>query len=226
MSVYKETRSSVARWSSILIATYAELVRLGAGDVWVYGSQAMSLHMTRPLASKDLDLLVSGMKMGIVRELCKFLAPFSSEREPYFNFQSPVHEGKQNPVFSVYLGGPNEKPFAIELFQTYNGHELKELAPYAVHMNRWKTEFQTLSIEAIIATRLSFRPPDRISSFNAQRLNRFIRATRDKVDWSIVSEFAKRFQLERRIIENLIVLRQHGIEIIDASKLSLSSENF
>ena len=124
----------------------------------------------------------------------------------------------------MYLNEKDEKPFAIELFQTYNGHDLRELTPYARHVTRWKHELQTLSVEAIIGTRLAFRPPDRISSFNAERLNRFISSVRDKVDWSQVDKFARKFKLEHRIIENLNFLRQRGIEIIDASKLTFLLE--
>lgn len=224
MSVYSQTRSSVARWRKILIATYDELVRLGAGDVWVYGSQAMSLYMTRPLASKDLDMLASGMTMDMVSVLCKNLAPFSRGRAPHFSFQNPEHEGKPNPLFSVYLNGLDEKPFILELFQTYNGRDLRELTPYATHVSRWKHEFQTLSVEAIIGTRLAFRPPDRISSFNAERLNRFIKAVRNKIDWSRVEEFTSEFQLEERINENLNFLRRRGIKICDASELTFVSQ--
>lgn len=224
MSVYRDTRSSVARWKEILIPTYNELIKLGAGDVCVYGSQAMSLYMKRPLASKDLDLLVSGITMDMVKELCKRLAPLSKGRNPYFDFQNPEHEGKPNPVFSIYLTEQNGKPFAIELFQTYNGLELRELTPYVTHVTRWKNEFQTLSIEAIIGTRLAFRPPDRITPFNAQRLNLFIETVRDRIDWTTVEEFARKFQLEGKINDNLKALRQRRIRINDSSKLTLTSQ--
>lgn len=220
MSVYRETRSSVARWKELLIYTYNELVKLGAGDVWVYGSQAMSLYIQRPLASKDLDLLASGMTIDIMRGLCKSLAPLSKQRTPYFDYQNLEHEGKLNPVFSIYINEAGERPFAIELFQTYNGHDLRELTLYANIAKRWENEFQTLSIEAIVGTRLGFRPPDRITPFNAQRLNRFIETTRRKIDWEKVEEFAKKFGLEEKIIENLKILRQKRIKIMDVEKLS------
>jgi len=220
MSLFRKTRTSVARWREILIPTYKELIRLGAGDVWVYGSQAMSLYMKRPLASKDLDLLATGMTIEIVSSLCKSLDPLSKRRNPYFDFQNLEHEGEPNPVFSIYLNPPDEKPFAIELFQTYNGHDVRELTPFAQYVKRWGNEFQTLTIEAILGTRLAFRPPDRISAFNAERLNRFIRTLRDDIDWSKVEEFSKKFQLEGRITENLKILKKRGIRIMDSSKLS------
>ena len=220
---FRETRSSVARWKEVLVPVYKELTNLGAGDVWVYGSQAMSLYMKRPLTSKDLDLLATGMTIDIAKELCKRLAPLSDLKNPYFTFQNLERENKPNPVFSIYLSSRNERPFAVELFQTYNGHDLRELTPYVNYLERWKNEFQTLTVEGIIGTRLAFRPPDRISPFNAERLNRFIETVRDKIDWSKVEEFSRNFELQGKISENLKVLSGHGIRIIDSNKLSFLS---
>ncbi len=220
MSDFRQTRSSVTRWKEILIPTYRELINVGVGDVWVFGSQAMSLYMDRPLASKDLDLLASGMSMQILNRLCEILSPLSPQKKPYFSFQNPEHEGTPNPVFSVYLVDHAGKPFAVELFQTYNGHDLRELTPYANLVERWDNSFQTLSVEAIIATRLAFRPPDRITPFNAERLNRFVRTVRKKIDWNKVERFAVKFELEDRIAKNLKLLRQRRIAILDSTKLS------
>jgi hypothetical protein len=223
MSDFRETRTSVASWNRILIPTYKELIGLGAGGVWVYGSQAMSLYMKRPFASRDLDFLVSGLTLDMVRAVCKTLAPLSGQRAPYFDFKNPEHDGKPNPVFGIYLNAQDEKPFALELFQTYNAQNIRELTPYAEFVSRWKSEFQTLSVEAIIGTRLGFRPPERITPFNAQRLNLFIKTVRDRIVWSKVEEFAKKFHLEERINENLIHLRRKKIQIIDCDKLSFVS---
>lgn len=223
MPDFRQTRSTVARWKKLLIPTYNELIRVGAGDVWVYGSQAMSLYMKRPFASKDLDLLASGMTIDIVKRLCDSLAVLSNQKKPYYQLLDFEHEGKSNPIFSIYLTAQNEKPFAIELFQTYNGNPVREPTPYAAYVKRWKNEFQTLTIEAIIATRLGFRPPDRITPFNAERLNLFIRTMRDQIDWRKVEEFAKKFQLEAKIAENLKALKRLGIEITDYRRLSFLS---
>lgn len=224
MADFRETRSSAARWKEILIPTYNELIRLGASDAWVFGSQAMSLYMKRPLTSKDLDLLVSGMTMKIVEKLCNSLAPFSSSRRrPYYNFQNLEHEGRPNPVFSIYLNPENEKPFAIEFFQTYLGYDLRRLTPYATYIKRWGSEFQTLTVEAIIGTRLAFRPPG-ITSFNAERLNLFIKTVRRQIDWSAVEKFIMDFQFENRIEENLKDLRRRRIKIVDSDKLSFTFE--
>lgn len=225
MPDFRQTRSSVARWRKILILTYNKLIELGASDVWVYGSQAMSLYVKRPLASKDLDLLASGTTVDMIRKLCEFLAPLSSnQKKPSWNYLELEHEDFTNPVFSIYLSAQkNEKPFVIELFQTYNGHDLRELTPYSTYVKRWENEFQTLTIEAIIGTRLAFRPPERISAFNAQRLNSFIKAV--KVDWTKVEQFARTFHLEKRIEENLRELRRQKIKIHDSDELTFLSTN-
>jgi len=221
MSIPRRTLTSPTRWKKILNTTYDELLRLGASDVWVFGSQAMSLHTkTRALASKDLDLIATGVDMGIVNQLCNALAKYSDGRHPNYQFQNTTYDDRPYPIFSISLRGQNERPFIIELFQTYLGYEVTRLTPYATFVSRWKNDFQTLTIEAIIGTRLAFRPPERISSFNAHRLNSFISSVQDQIDWNIVEAFAKDFQLELRIDENLKDLKRRKLKIIDSEKLS------
>ena len=219
MPDFRQTRSSIARWRNILVLSYSKLIELGASDVWVYGSQAMSLYMKRPLASKDLDLLASGTSIAMIKKLSEFLAPVSSNhKKPSWNYLELEHGDFTNPFFQIYLNAEGERPFIIELFQTYNGHNLRELTPYSTYVKRWENEFQTLTIEAIIGTRLAFRPPEGISAFNAQRLNSFLKAV--KVDWTQVEQFARTFHLETRIKENLRELGGRKIKIQGSNKLS------
>src|SRR6202030_1413761 len=104
-----------ARWKKILVTTYAELQRLGASDAWVFGSQAMSLHMkTRALASKDLDLIATGTDLTIVRRLCSALAEYSTGRFPDYQFQNTTYDGRPYPVFSISVRAENQTPFVIE----------------------------------------------------------------------------------------------------------------
>ncbi|MGI0069318.1 MAG: hypothetical protein ACREAN_03570, partial [Nitrosopumilaceae archaeon] len=132
--------------------------------------------------------------------------------------------GRRNPVFSISLRAQSEKPFVVELFQTYLGFPITRLTPYATFVRRWKNDFQTLTIEAVIATRLAFRPPERITPLNADRLNRFIDSVARKVDWSKVDAFVKDFQLEQSIEENLKQLQErHNLKIKDSGKLSFLS---
>ena len=65
-------------------------------------SRAMSLYMKSTMfATKDLDLLVSGVTMKTINNLCDVLKPFSNERPPSYQFQNPEREGRHDPVFSI-----------------------------------------------------------------------------------------------------------------------------
>jgi len=209
-------------WMEILIATYNELCKLGASDVLVFGSQAMSMHLkkTMVLASKDIDLLATGVSTRMVNRLCGVLTKYSAGGPPNYQLQNSTCDDRRYPTFSISLRARDEKPFMIELFQTYLGHDVRRLTPYATFVTRWENEFQTLNIEAVICTRLAFRPPERISSFNAHRLNAFIKSVLDRIDWKIVEKFAKDFRLEQRIAENLKDLRRRKLSIIGSENLS------
>src|ERR1700730_81897 len=224
MSLPWQTRTLPARWKKMLVSTYNELQRLGANDVWVFGSQAMSLHMkTRALASKDLDLIATGTDLTMVRRLSDALTEYSTGRSPDYQFQNTTYDGRPYPVFSISVRAENEAPFVIELFQTFLGYEVSRLTPYAAFVKRWKNDFQTLNIEALIAARLAFRPPERITAFNARRLNVFIRSVRDQIEWKTVEEFARSFEMEQTIHDNLKDLRRRKLRILDSEKLSFLS---
>jgi hypothetical protein len=62
------------------------------------------------------------------------------------------------------------------------------LTPFLTFKEKWGQWLQVPSSEAIIGTRLAFRPPERITPFNASRLNRFIQ-TLGTVDWTEVNAF-------------------------------------
>jgi hypothetical protein len=83
----------------------------------------------------------------------------------------------------------------------------------------WGVRLQVPVPEAVIATRLSFRPPEGISPFNAARLSRFVRSV-GKVDWGKVNSFPDAFGLEGVAAENLRRLRPKRIQT-PARKASL-----
>jgi len=209
----------------ILGTSYNRLLELGANDVWVFGSQAMSLHMkNRALASKDLDLIATGVDMKMVKQLRSTLAMYSDGRPPDFQLQNSTYDGREYPVFSISLLAQNERPFVIELFQTYLGYDVRRLTRYSVFVNRWGNQFQTLTVEAVIGTRLAFRRPEGISSLNARRLNAFIESVRSQFKWKNVEAFVRDFQLEQVIVENLRDLRRRNLKITDSEKLSFLSQ--
>ena len=213
----RQTRTSPLKWRKILKTTYDELLLLGANDVIVFGSQAMSMYLKRALASKDLDLIATELTLGSVSRLCEKLAPYSDGRAPDYGFTNNKYDGRSNPVFSIYLKPKDNRPFVLELFQTYLGHDVRKLTPYVVFRNR----FQTLSREAIIGTRLAFRLPEGITPFNARRLNKFIEAFRTEIRWGEVTKFVRLFNMEERIAGNLKKLKEiHNIEILDSERLN------
>jgi len=222
MSVARQNRSSPERWKKILDVTYSGLRSLGAGDIWVFGSQAMSLHLQkRPLASKDLDLIATGVSTRMIEDVREMLRPYSSGRIPDYRFQSTTYEGRPYPFYSVSINDLVQGPFVIEIFETFRGYDVRRLTPYATFISRWENTYQTLTVEGIIGTRMAFRRPQGIDSFNAKRLNNFIKLVRKEVDWGKVNDFVRDFQLEEVILENLKDLHRRNIKIVDSEKLNL-----
>jgi hypothetical protein len=184
----------------------------------------MSLHMkTRPLASKDLDFIATGVTILMINQLCETLRKYSSGRPPDYEYRNTTYETRHYPFFSISIRDQKQGPFVIELFQTFRGYDVKKLTPYATFITRWDNTFQTLSIEGIIGTRLAFRRPEGISAFNARRLNNFIRSFRKEIDWKIVGAFVRDFQLEQTIRENLSDLHRRKLKILDVGKLAFLS---
>jgi hypothetical protein len=109
-------------------------------------------------------------------------------------------------------------PFVVEFFENFLGYEPIRLTPYLTLKNRWGLELQVPIPEAIIATRLAFRPPERVTPSNASRLNRFIKHIHH-VDWTTVNAFIDAFELREVVGGNLAQLRRKGVTVIGASKI-------
>lgn len=223
--ISRQARSPPKRWIELLDVTYDGLRTLGANDIWVFGSQAMSLHMkTRPLASKDLDLIATGVTNHIMDGLRELLLPYSSGRPPDYEYHNTTYETRSYPVYSISIIDRDQRPFIIELFGTYRGYDVRRLTPYATFVKKWKNTYQTLTIEGIIGTRLAFRQPEGISSLNAKRLNNFIGSVREEIHWDTVDAFVRDFQLEDVILKNLGGLHRRNLKITDSEKLSFVSK--
>lgn len=180
-----------------------------ANDVVVFGSQAMSVYLDRALPSKDLDLIVPSVSPGSLKKARDALAGLVP-KPPSYDFGVFDYEGRDSPVGHVYLRFPDGSPLVVELFQTFLGFEARRLAPYLTFKERWGMRLQVPVPEAVIAIRLSFRPPERITPFNAARLSRFIRG-RAGVDWRAVNAFLDDFGLRPVATENLRRLRSMRI---------------
>ncbi len=194
------------------------LAECHVNDVILFGSQAMSVYMERALASKDIDLIAPAVTINTLEKLCDELTQIANQR-PTYDYQVSEYLGRRYPVSHIYLKHKSGFPFAIEFFENFLGYESTKLTPFLTFKQKWGLWLQVPSPEAIIGTRLAFRPPERITPFNASRLNRFTK-TLGKVDWSEVNAFIDAFELRTTIRENLAALSSKQISITGSSKIT------
>src|SRR3990172_6553196 len=115
-------------------------------------------------------------------------------------------------------------PFVLEFFQNFLGYKSMKLTPFLTFKEKWGLWLQVPSPEAIIGTRLAFRPPERMTPFNSSRLNRFIQKL-GTVDWSEVNAFIDTFGLRTIVRENLAALSSKQISITGSSKITQLTPN-
>jgi hypothetical protein len=190
-----------------------------ANDVILFGSQAMSVYTKRALASKDLDLIVPGITIQIL-ERCRGQLATVAERTPDYDFHVSEYLGRRYPVGHIYLRHRSGYPLVVELFQTFLGFESRMLTPFLTFKEKWGMRVQVLTPEAIVGTRLSFRPPERVTPFNAARLSRFITTMGTDIDWTTVNAFLDAFGLRGVARENIEELRSKRIAIPGSSKVA------
>lgn len=211
-------RSPAGIWTDVFRHMMPVLSRTGENDVTLFGSQAMSVYTERALASKDLDLIAPGITIGILEELCNTLSGVA-EKRPEYDFAVGEYLGRRYPVGHVYLKHSSGYPLVVDFFQTFLGYEARRLTPFLTFRDRWGLRVRVLTPEAIIGTRLSFRPPERITRYNALRLSRFIETLRRRIDWSKVNSFIDEFGLRSIVEENLEELRSKRISILGSSRV-------
>jgi len=210
-------RAPAKIWIDVLRRITPILAESHVTDMILFGSQAMSAYMVRALATKDIDLIAPGMTPNILEKTRGELKQIAAQTPTYDHLVSE-YAGRAYPVSHIYLKHMSGFPFVIEFFENFLGYESKRLNSFLTLKNKWGMELQVLLPEAIIATRLAFRPPERVSPFNASRLNRFIKHIRH-VDWRIVNAFIDAFELRAVVTENLVGLRAKGISINGVSKI-------
>jgi len=217
----RATRSPARIWIDTYGRTMSVLSKSDANDAILFGSQAMSVFTKRALASKDLDLIVPGITLRILEECCDELAK-AAERRPSYDFAVGDYLGRRYPVGHIYLRHSSGYPLVVEFFQTFLGYESRMLTRFLTFKEKWGMRVQVLTPEAIIGARLSFRPPERITSFNATRLSRFIRTMGRRIDWPMVNSFIDTFGLRKMVEENIAELGSKRIFIPGSSKVSPS----
>jgi len=204
-------------WIDVLTRITPILAESHVTDMILFGSQAMSAYMQRALASKDIDLIAPGMTPNTLEKTRDELKQIAAQT-PTYDHLVGEYAGRTYPVSHIYLKHVSGFPFVIEFFENFLGYESNRLNPYLTLKNKWGLELQVLIPEAIIATRLAFRPPQRVSPSNASRLNRFIKHI-GNIDWRMVNAFIDAFELRTVVVENLAGLRAKRISINGASKI-------
>lgn len=204
-------------WIDVLTRITPILAESHVTDMILFGSQAMSAYMERALASKDIDLIAPDMTPNTLEKTRDELKQIAAQT-PTYDHLVGEYAGRTYPVSHIYLKHISGFPFVIEFFENFLGYESNRLNPFLTLKNKWGLELQVLLPEAIIATRLAFRPPERVSPFNASRLNRFIKHI-GNVDWGMVNAFIDAFELRTVVGENLARLRAKRISINGASKI-------
>jgi hypothetical protein len=204
-------------WIDVLKRITPVLTQCSVNDVILFGSQAMSVYMERALASKDIDLIAPGMTMKSLDKICDELTQAATQR-PVYDYQVGEYSGRKYPVGHIYLKHKSGFPFVLEFFENFLGYKPTRLNPFLELREKWELSLQVPTPESIIGTRLAFRPPERVTPFNASRLNRFIKSRRT-VDWPQVNAFIDAFELRNTVTENLSALRSKQISIIGSSNI-------
>ena len=210
-------RAPAKIWIDVLTRITPILAESHVTDMVLFGSQAMSVYMERALASKDIDLIAPGITPNTLEKTCDELRQIAAQT-PTYDHLVGEYAGRTYPVSHIYLKHMSGFPFVIEFFENFLGYESNRLNPFITLKNKWGLELQVLLPEAIIATRLAFRPPERVTPFNASRLNRFIKHI-GNVDWRTVNAFIDAFELRTVVGENLAALRAKRISINGVSKI-------
>jgi hypothetical protein len=189
----------------------------------LFGSQAVSVYTKRALASKDIDLIAPGMTEITLEKTCDELKQIAAQAPSYDHLVSE-YSGRRYPVSHIYLKHVSGFPFVVEFFENFLGYESARLNPFLNLVEKWGLTLQVPLPEAIIGTRLAFRPPERITPFNASRLNRFIRHL-GEVDWTVVNAFIDTFDLRTIVAENLTLLKSKHVSITGISNITTLNKN-
>jgi len=209
-----DIRAPPALWIPVLRESHAFLRGSGVGDLLLFGSQAMSAYMRYPLRSKDIDLVSTQIRPQFLDELTKRLSRFS-ETSPKNTVMTRVTDYGLARTYSVYMK-MRGYPLIVEISDTVlDGRNPKILRPYIRTVRRWGMEIHAPTPEAIVALRLSFSPPERISRLNAIRLNRFIRTWERKLDFKGIRKILGEWGTSELVRDNLKELHdRHKMRVL------------
>lgn len=215
----KDVRVPPREWVRVLQVAYPFL-HDKAGDLVVFGSQALSIYMKNPLRSKDLDLLSAQVGPSQMEELSTKLSKLINVELKSNSVQSRMFGQRKMTAYSIELR-INNRPFFVEVFdRILDGQAPSILQPYVEPVKRWKLEAWAPDREATVALRMAFRRPEGISRFNAIRLNAFIEENRRSIRFKRVSSILKSWKIEEWVEKNLIDLyNRNRLRITGDSKI-------
>jgi len=216
----REIRAAPKEWIALLRVAYSFLMEQGIGDLLLYGSQAMSVYMTNPLRSKDLDLLSSQVSFRQMEALADKLSEIKEVQYKTTTAQTRRFEDRKMTTYSVELRVAG-KPFFVEVFdRILDGRPPSILQPYVELTSRWALDLWSPTREAIVALRLAFRQPEGITRLNAARLNSFIQENRRSLDFERLAMILKDWAIENWVENNLVQLyRRNRVRILDDNKI-------
>ena len=209
-----EVRTPPRDWRRVLKASYPFLRTQGIGDLLLYGSQAMSAYMKTPLRSKDLDLVSSQIGPQHHEALRNELAKTAGFVVRSSTIQSKTLPSGEMKIYSVELrlGG---RPFFVEILdRILDGKPLSIIAPHVRTLTKWGLDLWVPSPNAVVALRLSFRPPEGISPLNCNRLNAFIKDQRKNLDFKQIGRIITQWEMSQVVRANLEQLHnRHRLKV-------------
>lgn len=215
----KDIRVAPIEWVEILKVAYPFLHEK-AGDLVIFGSQALSIHMKNPLRSKDLDMLSAQVGPLQMEQLSTKLSDLTNVESRSISVQSRMFGPRKMTTYAIELR-IKDRPFFVEVFdRILDGRAPSILQPYVEPVKRWKLDVWAPDREATVALRMAFRQPEGISRFNATRLNAFIDENQYSIRFKRVSSILKNWNIEDWVEKNLIDLyRRNRLRIIGDSKV-------
>jgi len=219
-----EIRTPPRDWLQVLRIAYPFLADHGIGDPLLFGSQALSVYMTNPLRSKDLDLVSSQVGPRHLEALRAHLQARGLETKSTTIQSKPLAHAPMT-VYTIELR-LNKRPFFLEIFdKILDGQNPSILTPHTQRVRKWDLNLWTPSRECVVALRLSFRQPEGISRLNAVRLNTFIKKNSRKLDFEEIRKILQEWKMERLVEQNLTVLHKvHRLHILHENKLGLNAK--
>jgi len=203
----KDIRVPPRDWVRVLQVAYPFL-RNKAGDLLLFGSQALSLYMKSPLRSKDLDLLSAQVGFVQIDGLSSELAKMKDVKVTTNTLQTRMLESRKMLTYGIELRIEG-RPFIVELFdRVLDGQAASLVQPYVELTKRWDLEIWAPDRDATMALRLAFRQPEGIGRFNATRLNSFVKENRTSLRFKRVARILKEWNVYELVEKNLVDLYQ------------------